>query len=153
MDARQFMGEMRVWTERDFDFMGWHDATIHGLVFRPQSYSLVFDLDYILKWVEPVPPEQFFSFWVAPATLAFENVSEVEISLQSDLPQLTLFGIERGDEQPTPDGRFKSWRYTLDGDQGTISFRATGFTQKFRNFPVQTGQQSLSEQERGDFIG
>ncbi len=153
MDARQFMGEMRVWTERDFDFMGWHDATIHGLAFRPQSYSLVFDLDYILKWVEPASSEEYFSFWVAPATLTFENVSEVEISLQSDLPQLTLFGIERADEQPAPDGRFKSWRYTLDGDQGTISFRATAFTQKFRNFPVQTNQQSLSERERGNFMG
>ncbi|MBN9391495.1 MAG: hypothetical protein J0I20_25915 [Chloroflexi bacterium] len=151
MDASQFIGEMRVWTDRDFDFMGWHDATVHGLVFRPQNYSFALDLDYILKWVEPEPPESFYSFWVAPATLAFENVSELEIAIQSNLPQLTLFGIERDDERPVPNGHLKSWRYILDADQGTITFRATGFTQKFRNLPVFTRQQSLTEQERGDF--
>lgn len=155
MDSSQFISEMRVWTDRDFDFMGWHDATIHGLVFRPQQHSFVLDLDYILKWIEPEPPENFYSFWVAPATLTFENVSELEIAIRTNLPQLTLFGIERDDEQPagqtSPTKHLKSWRYILDADQGTITFRATGFSQKFRNLPVYTRQQSLTEQERGDF--
>jgi hypothetical protein len=151
MDSSQFISEMRVWTDRDFEFMGWHDATVHGLVFRSHNASFVLDLDYILKWIEPEPPESFYSFWVAPATLAFENVSELEITIQTSLPQLTLFGIERDDEQPVPNKRLKSWRYILDADQGTITFRATGFTQKFRNLPVFTRQQSLTEQERGDF--
>ncbi|MEJ6979425.1 hypothetical protein WG906_03130 [Pedobacter sp. P351] len=48
----QYDLENQIWTEQDFDNMGWHDSSIYGIAFgRP--YELSFDIDYIFKWVEP----------------------------------------------------------------------------------------------------
>jgi hypothetical protein len=31
------------------------------------------DLDHIVRWVEPVVPDQHFTFWIAPATLVLDQ--------------------------------------------------------------------------------
>ena len=32
-----FTLDKNIWTEADFEFMGWHDATIYGLLSRPET--------------------------------------------------------------------------------------------------------------------
>src|SRR5947209_5626308 len=61
-----------VWTQEDFDAMSWHDATVHGIGFDEDELwaeRLLLDLDYIVSWVKPTPPDEHYSFLVAPATL------------------------------------------------------------------------------------
>jgi hypothetical protein len=61
-----------VWTDADFESMGWHDNAIHAFACEPAlpyPGRLLVDLDYIVEWVNPVAPETRFSFWVCPATL------------------------------------------------------------------------------------
>ncbi|TDQ78322.1 hypothetical protein [Sphingobacterium yanglingense] len=63
--------EKTIWTEYDYEQMGWHDASIYGFIFQNDNIDstttdLLFDIDYIFKWVHPVPPKGNFSFWVAP---------------------------------------------------------------------------------------
>jgi hypothetical protein len=72
-----------IWSDADFDVMGWHDVTIHGLCVQPGASDnllprLLLDIDYIVRWVHPLPPEKHFSFWTAPSTLVFEDVWDVE---------------------------------------------------------------------------
>jgi hypothetical protein len=68
--------EKAVWTAADFDRMDWHDARVHAITFHEveQDAELLLDLDYIVRWIDPEPPAEYFSFLVAPATLVFENV-------------------------------------------------------------------------------
>jgi hypothetical protein len=135
-----------VWTTADFERMGWHDATIHALAFAPDTFEILFDLDYILQWIHRTPPERYFSFWIAPATLVFENVSDVRIEITNRY--LTLQDIQRSDEQTTPSG-LAQWLWTLNGNEGTISLRSTGFVQYFRRVPICTASQQLPLAQRG----
>ena len=67
-----------VWTEADFDVMGWHDNKIHAMAVEPgPDYPgrLLLDLDYIIEWVAPEPPARDLSSWICPATLVFDPAS------------------------------------------------------------------------------
>lgn len=67
-----------IWTEADFEQMGWHDCTIYGMALKEGddvlSNELYFDIDYIFKWIYPEQDESSFSFWIAPCTLIFKQV-------------------------------------------------------------------------------
>ena len=140
------------WTEEDFERMGWHDAQVHAFAFVPESWELLLDLDYILEWVGPAEGERHYSFWSAPATFFFANVSDLKIELEP-FPGFELNNIERSDLK-TPDGGESTpssvhWRWTLGFFNGRVTFRATGFVQHFRLQPVFNTTQSLTLEERG----
>ena len=70
--------EKWTWTEKDFEQMGWHDATIYGLRL---TENLELDIDYILQWNQPDIEGFQFTFWVAPATLVFEKPIDLTFEL------------------------------------------------------------------------
>ena len=93
-----------IWTDADFDDMGWHDAAVHGLATRPEddhTGRLLIDLDYIIEWVPPADGETYFSFWIVPATLVFEHTWD--LTLQID--HLDSAGLELELERDHPDAR------------------------------------------------
>ena len=55
--------EKWVWTEADFEKMSWHDSRVHAMAFLPDEFEIVFDIDYILKWICLGPDETNFKFW------------------------------------------------------------------------------------------
>lgn len=79
-----------VWSDEDFPTMGWHDATLWAFQVQhadpfdedtnpdPQDRAIL-DLDYITRWVDPEPGTRHFQFWVAPCTLVFLGVTELEL--------------------------------------------------------------------------
>ena len=140
----------RVWTEADFEAMGWHDCAVHALAFRPERFELRLDLDYLLEWIAPPEPGGDYAFRVAPAPLAFHNVADVALDLAPWTAALpTLNAITRADPHPTPDGRLMTWSWELDGHEGAIRLRATGYTQALRSAPRVTPAQRLTWEERG----
>jgi hypothetical protein len=55
--------------------MSWHDNAVHAIAWAPipgNPGRLLLDIDYILQWDAPEPPARTLSFWISPATLAFE---------------------------------------------------------------------------------
>lgn len=72
-----------IWTDADFPVMGWHDCRIRAVSITEYEDDtvpptrLLLDLDYIVRWVDPVPPEKHFTFWIAPATLVFEKAWDI----------------------------------------------------------------------------
>ena len=77
--------------------MGWHDANIYGLTIEKNednwTADFLLDLDYILKWVHPIPPAQTFTFWVAPCTLIFKECFDLHIDFKTDGGCLDLMEI------------------------------------------------------------
>ncbi|HWZ22054.1 MAG TPA: hypothetical protein VNW06_05340, partial [Cytophagaceae bacterium] len=63
----QYHLEKKIFTEEDFDIMGWHDSLIHGISFG-DNFQFLFDIDYIFKWVLE---DKHYMFWVSPCTLVF----------------------------------------------------------------------------------
>jgi hypothetical protein len=138
-----------VWTDADFDALGWHDAAIHAVAFEPalpDPGRLLLDIDYVLEWVSPEAPATTLSFWVCPATLVFDPAWDLtaDINLQGWSFQLSLDAIERSG--PDERGNFE---WTLAGDLFTIGLHASGFTQYLRHAPIHTPRQRLAVDERG----
>ncbi|MEQ8198297.1 MAG: hypothetical protein ABRQ27_09870, partial [Clostridiaceae bacterium] len=61
----EFNVEKWVWTTNDFEKMGWHDCKIHAMAFDELNFKILFDIDYIFKWVEPGEDERYH-FWISP---------------------------------------------------------------------------------------
>jgi hypothetical protein len=144
--------EKAVWTHADFDDMGWHDATVHAIGFEEvgDRALLMLDLDYIVRWIDPQPPHEYFTFFVAPATLVFENVSHFVGDMEPYGAQLLIDGVDR--LEPEADGQRPAglcpWH--IDGHDFDMTFIASGFRQHFRARPLHTRYQTLSADERGE---
>ena len=141
-----------IWTDADFDRMGWHDARIHAMAWCQDEGELVFDIDYILEWIGSCGPDGAFEFWTAPATLVFAFVTELRIDLRP-WPTIDVLDLQRSAE-PVEHGRLGSstettWRWTLTCHEGEIVLHSTGFTQYLRRGPIRNTTQSLSLSERG----
>ena len=149
-----------MWTDEDFDGLGWHHSTVHGILILPIEMSghvdLALDLDYIMRWNDPEPPGGYYTFDVAPATLTFSLASELEselgISNVSNIP-MDIDDIIRGpliheDWPPPPTGAWRRW--TIQGDIVSLEFEAAGFTQHLRAWPRPTGNAMfMTSEQRG----
>ena len=149
--SQQYEIEKWVWTEADFDQMGWHDVQVYAVAFLPNTFELMLDIDYILEWIHPAPNETYFKFWVAPATLVFGNVYEVEMGL--DEPDFELDAIERKEPREPKNaqhiGRDTEWLWSLEAHRGGMSFRSVGYKQYIRRSPVLSQLQTLEMGARG----
>ncbi|HCO67544.1 MAG TPA: hypothetical protein DIT04_07300 [Dysgonomonas sp.] len=151
----QYILEKSIWTQEDFEVMGWHDANIYGMIIEkgkePWQGNLIFDIDYIFEWVHPVPPQKYFSFWVAPCTLIFKEVYELRINIDQQGNTLDLFdfdGINMLSKKELDNG-FTIYEWLLELHIGEIQFKSLGFEQIVRKAPVYTNSQVLSLDERG----
>jgi hypothetical protein len=136
------------WTDADFDMMGWHDAAVHALAFKPAPPwpgRLLIDLDYIVEWTRSDATTEF-SFWLCPATLVFDQARDLVIgmNLSGFAFEPSLDSITRSDAD-THGGR--DWQ--LDGHGVTVSVHATGFTQYLRHAPIHSSRQRLTVDQRG----
>ncbi|HEX8211947.1 MAG TPA: hypothetical protein VF584_17355 [Longimicrobium sp.] len=149
--SKEYALEKWVWTDADFERMGWHDAPIRAMAYLSESFEIAFDIDYILEWVHPGPGETYFSFWIAPATIVFQNVTDLQIELES-FGSVTVQDLDRTDLQPTREG-FEGpeahWLWTFNCLEGAIQFRATGFRQTIRRAPTYQGGQAIPLAARG----
>lgn len=150
-DAKVGVLTQWIWTESDFDEMGWHDVRIHACAANPENHELLFDIDYIMQWEPPIPSAIGFTFWIAPATLVFAHVSEVEMQFASVDGSFAIEDIQRFDAQTTPNGKLTHWRWLIDGNAGSVRFRATGYRQYLRRQPVPVAAQQLTYEQRGGF--
>ena len=140
-----------VWTDGDFETMGWHDATVHALGLQEiaEDAELLLDLDYIVRWIDPKPPEEYFRFLVAPATLAFQSVWTLEGELEAKRTLLQIQDIIRREPENERQRAIGVHPWTIEGHNFELSFLASGFRQHFRARPVETATQRLELGERG----
>ena len=105
-----------------------------------------------MAWVSPKPPDNFFTFWVAPATLIFKNTWNFDAELGDPLG-LEISGITRTDPRPPKNAAFieekTEWTWTIDLQQGEIAFSSCGFSQYIRRKPIHTSLQQIALLDRG----
>jgi hypothetical protein len=150
VDVEPYALEKLIMTDREFEEMDWHDVQIHAIGLAnefPRRTELLMDLDYILRWVNPLPPREYFSYWLSPATLVFENVFKLDLNMQSEQLECQIDQINR-EPKVTRNGAVTSL-WTLKLHQGEITFWSTGYTQYFRRHPVLHHKQHFIRDERG----
>ncbi len=155
MQDEIFILEKSIWTQGDFEIMGWHDANIYGLAFEKnedtQTCDMLFDIDYIFKWVQPVPPKPSFTFWVAPCTLIFKEAFSLQIDINTEM--YILEGLEIDDlnlvRKIAQDGDEHIYDWEIQLQQGVIKLQSKGLTQIVRQEPKHINSQTLHFDERG----
>ena len=144
--------EKWLWTQDDYEEMGWHDSTIHAIAFLHSSHELALDIDYIFEWIPPRATYTHYKFWVAPATLIFENVNNVTIDLEL-FDEVQLQGIIRGESRKPRNAdhiaNFKEWNWKVDSNVGEIDLWSVGYKQFIRLRPRLIKHQTLSLDDRG----
>jgi hypothetical protein len=128
--------DKKIWTDTDFDKMGWHDNHIYKIRL---TKDLELDIDYILQWNSPEPEGLPFTFWIAPATLVFKNVKN--ISFEFDIGLKDSFEIEDIDRE-------NQNQWAIITRQGDIQFASDGFEQFIRQEPSFQFGQTISYIER-----
>jgi hypothetical protein len=149
----------------DFDDLSWHDNIVYGLRIdvgdprRDEWHSnLVLDIDHIVEWV--CGTDGGVRFLVAPATLAFHNVTDLRLAVdfgdsggQVNMNELSIHEITRErveDQKVCLDRPYYRWRIALNlPSDGEIGFCASGFTQTLRAEPALLDEQRLPAAERG----
>ena len=127
--------EKKIWTDSDFDKMGWHDNQIYKLRL---TQDLELDIDYILNWNKPDLDGLPFTFWIAPATLVFKNVRNLSFEFDTVLEgSFEIEDIDRDNNQ-----------WTIITRQGDIQFTADGYEQFIRQEPSFQFGQTISYIER-----
>ncbi len=147
-----FSIERHLWTEEDFEQMGWHDARVWGLAFIQESSEFLLDLDYVLEWIAPKDGERHYTFWTVPATLIFENVVDLHLDLEP-FSDFSIAGIARSDpgvpRNAASIGKDKDWLWQIDCHVGSIRFRSVGYKQYLRGAPILNTTQYLPLDQRG----
>ena len=150
------------WSEADFDDLSWHDNHIHSIHFDCHDFEsrLRLEIDHIVEWTKPNPEE--FAFWVAPASLVFDHVTDLRIDIEFDssgyqvvIHQVSIHQISRElvpVQKICLDRPYYIWTIETNWPAGEISFGASGFSQVLRANPILTGEQQLSTHERENLI-
>lgn len=128
--------EKRIWTDSDFDKMGWHDNHIYKIRL---TEDLEMDIDYIFQWNQPDHEGLPFTFWVAPATLVFKNPRDIRFEF--------AIGFEDSFEIEDIERKNKN-QWTVITRQGDIQFASEGFEQFIRQDPSFQFGQTISYAER-----
>lgn len=145
--------EKAICTQDDYEQMNWHDCRMYGFIFQPndewRTTNLLFDIDYRLKWVYPAPSEIHYSFWMAPATLVFKEVSGLNIQMDynndsTELPEIIKLVLKKKVKEE------EKWIYEwyMELQEGFIAFKSLGFEQIIRQHPVLIQSQILTLEGR-----
>lgn len=139
-----------IWTESDFDVMGWHDSKIYSIQWNEENFELIFDIDYIFEWIND---GDSFRFVVCPVTLTFENVWDLKIEVEPR-GEIQINEISRMNPNRPKNAEFinkeMEWQWNIDLFYGDITFKSVGYTHINRKEPVEQKSQSLSLSERKD---
>ncbi|RFM25825.1 hypothetical protein [Deminuibacter soli] len=149
----RFILEKIVWTDDDFEKMGWHDNTVHAISFG-SNYEFLLDLDYIFEWSSAKGENVFYEFWVSPCTLIFENVSDLNFNITITEPfLLEIADVKRSDpKRPLNADYIKreiEYQWLIETNQGDITFRSVGYKQFVRREPLLIDSQQISLSKRG----
>jgi hypothetical protein len=132
-----------LWTDSDFEAMGWHDCRFYAVTLPDEQFQMKLDIDYIFALDESMSED--LKFWVSPCDLIFENISQFKINVDFEDSMLLFIGdIKRTNPRLSPNKKVTIWDYFINCDNGSVSFSATGFKQILRAAPVLSKTQDLN---------
>jgi len=147
--SKQYKLDKHIWTETDFDNMRWHDNPIHAVTFG-DNFELQLDIDYVFEWILK---GKKYIFWIAPCTLIFENVYDLVFDVGPTTPGLTIDSVTKENPQRPKNSehinRDTEFDWTIEMQEGAITFKSIGFKQYVRRLPKLLRAQKLTLEERG----
>jgi len=141
-----------IWTDEDFERMGWHDSNIYSFAFYPEQYEFALDLDYIFKWIHPKKPGGYFNYWISPVTMIFENVYDLAFDIETS-SGLEIDKIRRYNQKKPKNSQYinkeMEWSWDIKCHEGLISLKSIGFKMFVKSSPAFSDEQSIGLEKRG----
>ncbi|GAB0157812.1 hypothetical protein CHRYSEOSP005_30980 [Chryseobacterium sp. Alg-005] len=132
-----------LWTDSDFEEMGWHDSYVYSIFLPAENQKLILDIDYIFKWVLD-ETSNLYKFWVSPCDLVFMDVLNLKIDLDfQNTVGLDIQDINRSNSRLYPNGKDIKWDYEILTDVGSITFESSGYIQNIKEQPILSDSQIL----------
>lgn len=132
-----------VWTELDFDEMGWHDSHIYAMSFPNEKLEISLDIDYLFKW-ELNNLTNLYGFWVAPCHLIFYNVLNLKIDIDfHNSIGLDVLDIKKDNAKVSNNNKITLWDFQISTDKGEIKFESSGYKQILKEQPIYSISQVL----------
>ena len=133
----------KIWTDNDFDEMGWHDSRLYQLKFPDEDCNFILYIDYIFEWVKY---KDRYKFWVSPCEMVFKNVIDLNLNLLFENSiGIDIDLIKREEMGLTPNGKMTDWKYQIETDRGRIEFTSTGFEMNLISQPILSKSQSINK--------
>jgi hypothetical protein len=140
------MNVKEIWSEEDFEDMGWHDSYIHAISFPNDCLQLSLDIDYIFKWVLD-DKTNLYNFWVSPCNLIFRDTLNLEINLNfKNAIGLSIQDINKSNFRLSPNGEIGMWDFEILTDRGNIKFESSGFRQIVKAQPKFLQNQTIERE-------
>lgn len=141
------MNVKEVWTDADFEEMGWHDSHIHAISFPNENLGISLDIDYLFKWVLDDKSNRY-KFWASPCTLFFFNVVNLKIDIDfQNTIELSILNINRDNPRLPAAGEITLWDFEITTDKGHIKFESSGYKQVVRKQPIFSQSQVLARKK------
>lgn len=141
------MNIKEIWTDEDFEDMGWHDSHIHAISFPNEDLELSLDIDYLFKWIQD-DISNLYNFWVSPCILLFFNVLHLKISIDfQNTIGLDILDIKRRNPRLSPNGKITLWDFEIVTDKGDIKFESSGYRQIIKKQPISSQSQVLAREK------
>jgi hypothetical protein len=140
-----------IWNEEDFEKMSWHDNFIHALSYDPDENEFLLDIDYLFEWISPKDNENHYTFGIAPSTLIFEGVYDLNVDISiGNVITFDIYEVKREPVKTKFETKKQYFKYTMILDHvGEITFSAFGFRMYMRNAFLDRDAQALTREERG----
>jgi hypothetical protein len=125
----------RILTIKDFENISWHDCKIFGFAFDESKYKLYFDIDFISEWIVPENNRKRYKLKIAPATLVFDNVWDVNFEIDTNL-SLDIDNIIKENPHASKNKPKEiEYEWSIELLQGEITFKSIGFKLYLRDEP------------------
>ena len=125
----------RILTIKNFENISWHDCKIFGLAFDELKYKLYFDIDFISEWVMPENNKKYYKLRIAPATLVFNNVWDINFEIDTNL-SLDIDNVVKRNPHASKNKPMEvEYDWSIELLQGEITFKSIGFKLYLRNEP------------------
>ncbi|MGS2765235.1 hypothetical protein [Sinomicrobium sp. M5D2P9] len=141
------MNIKEIWSEADFEEMGWHDSHIHAISFPNNDLELSLDIDYLFKSILD-DTSSLYNFWVSPCILLFFNVLNLKISIDfQNTIGLDILDINRLNPRLSPNGKMTLWDFEIVTEKGYIKFESSGYRQVVKKQPMLSQSQVLNREK------
>ncbi|WP_447635657.1 hypothetical protein [Flavobacterium microcysteis] len=141
------MNVKEIWTDADFEEMGWHDSYIHAISLLNENLEFCLDIDYLFKWVLD-DQSNLYNFWVSPCTLLFLNVLNLKIDIDfQNTVGLDILDINRNNPRTSSDKEKTLWDFEIITDKGYITFESSGYKQVVKKQPILSQSQVLTREK------
>jgi len=116
-----------------------HDCHVHGLYWRRDRFTFSMELQYILKWIQPIDGSSDYRFLISNGRVTFRNVDDLKVSMDWSGAALDsqIASVRVLEKRTTPNGQAqRNFEIEFADPDAIVSLWSTGYEVQLLEEPV-----------------